>query len=47
VQVIHHVERQPPVRVTEPFSQRLDLAALRYELVAFTSLWISQTDPAS
>jgi DNA-binding Lrp family transcriptional regulator len=28
-----------------PFSQRLDLRALGYELVAFMSLWVSQTDP--
>ena len=30
----------------KPFSQRLDLRALGYELVAFMSLWVSQTDPA-
>jgi DNA-binding Lrp family transcriptional regulator len=29
----------------KPFSQRLDLRALGYELVAFMSLSISQTDP--
>jgi DNA-binding Lrp family transcriptional regulator len=29
----------------KPFSQRLDLAALGYELVAFMSLSVSQTDP--
>jgi DNA-binding Lrp family transcriptional regulator len=28
-----------------PFSQRLDLSALGYELVAFMSLSVSQTDP--
>jgi DNA-binding Lrp family transcriptional regulator len=28
-----------------PFSQRLDLSALDYELVAFMSLSVSQTDP--
>ena len=29
----------------KPFSQRVDLAALGYELVAFLSLSVSQTDP--
>lgn len=29
----------------KPFSQRLDLRALGYELAAFMSLWVSQTDP--
>jgi DNA-binding Lrp family transcriptional regulator len=29
----------------KPFSQRLDLAALGYELVAFMSLSVSQTNP--
>jgi DNA-binding Lrp family transcriptional regulator len=29
----------------KPFSQRVDLAALGYELVAFMSLSVSQTDP--
>jgi DNA-binding Lrp family transcriptional regulator len=29
----------------KPFSQRLDLAALGYELLAFMSLSVSQTDP--
>jgi len=29
----------------KPFSQRLDLAALGYELLAFISLSVSQTDP--
>jgi DNA-binding Lrp family transcriptional regulator len=29
----------------KPFSQRLDLRALDYELVAFMSLWVSQTAP--
>ena len=29
----------------KPFSQRLDLRALGYELVAFMSLSVSQTDP--
>jgi DNA-binding Lrp family transcriptional regulator len=29
----------------KPFSQRLDLAALGYELVAFMSLSVTQTDP--
>lgn len=29
----------------KPFSQRLDLAALGYELTAFMSLSVSQTDP--
>jgi DNA-binding Lrp family transcriptional regulator len=29
----------------KPFSQRLDLGALGYELVAFMSLSVSQTDP--
>jgi len=29
----------------KPFSQRVDLAALGYELVAFVSLSVSQTDP--
>lgn len=31
--------------VLKPFSQRVDLAALGYELVAFMSLSVSQTDP--
>jgi len=30
----------------KPFSQRVDLAALGYELVAFLSLSVSQTDPS-
>jgi len=33
-------------RRVQAFSQRLDLRALGYELVAFMSLWVSQTDPA-
>jgi DNA-binding Lrp family transcriptional regulator len=32
--------------VLKPFSQRVDLTALGYELVAFMSLSVSQTDPA-
>jgi DNA-binding Lrp family transcriptional regulator len=31
--------------VLKPFSQRVDLAALGYELTAFLSLSVSQTDP--